>query len=176
MPLLASNAMALKESKTLSRYQFFSVYQLSDFGWVREFNEGVGRIYETMHELSLNDPIFEERSKNAVIMMLENNIANRKHYEQGPDDSKDSDIFVAQLNDQELEVIRFFKKHGKITTKDLAAILRTSVKPARAILQSLADKKLEWHGTSPLDRSQYFALEKPSEETPKRVLSRAAFC
>jgi predicted HTH transcriptional regulator len=128
-----------------------------------------------MHELSLNNPIFEERSKNVVIMTLENNIANRKYYEQNSAENKDFDVFVDGLNDREMEVIQYLNEHGKITTKDLATILGTSDKPARAILQSLVDKKvLKWHGTSSRNLSQYFTLDENSEvlrSIPKQLRS-----
>ena len=48
---------------------------LSDFGWVRELNEGVKRIYTDMESFFLEPPIFAEPNGNTVQLTLKNNIA-----------------------------------------------------------------------------------------------------
>lgn len=50
---------------------------LSDFGWVRELNEGVKRIYVDMENYFLDPPIFSEPNGNTVSLLLKNNIAVR---------------------------------------------------------------------------------------------------
>ena len=50
---------------------------LSDFGWVRELNEGVKRIYTDMASFFLDPPKFSEPNGNTVLLVLHNNIAAR---------------------------------------------------------------------------------------------------
>ena len=50
---------------------------LSDFGWVRELNEGVKRIYTDMASFFLDPPTFSEPNGNTVLLLLKNNIATR---------------------------------------------------------------------------------------------------
>lgn len=50
---------------------------LGDFGWVRELNEGVKRIYVDMENFFLDPPIFSEPNGNTVSLLLKNNIAVR---------------------------------------------------------------------------------------------------
>lgn len=50
---------------------------LSDYGWVRELNEGVKRIYTDMQSYFLDPPVFSEPSGNSVLLVLKNNIAAR---------------------------------------------------------------------------------------------------
>ena len=49
---------------------------LSEFGWVKEMNEGVKRIYTEMQSLFLKDPVYSEPG-HQVLLLLENNILNR---------------------------------------------------------------------------------------------------
>lgn len=50
---------------------------LTDFGWVRELNEGVKRIYSDMEDFFLEDPIYSEPDQ-AVKLVLKNNIVMRQ--------------------------------------------------------------------------------------------------
>ena len=47
---------------------------LSEFGWVKEMNEGVKRIYSEMESFFLNEPKYSEPNNSSVLLMLENNI------------------------------------------------------------------------------------------------------
>lgn len=49
---------------------------LNDFGWVRELNEGVKRIYSDMKEYYLDAPVYSEPEQ-AVKLVLKNNIVMR---------------------------------------------------------------------------------------------------
>ena len=50
---------------------------LTDFGWVRELNEGVKRIYSDMEDLFLEEPIYSEPEQ-SVRLVLKNNILMRE--------------------------------------------------------------------------------------------------
>lgn len=49
---------------------------LTEFGWVRELNEGVKRIYSDMEKFFLDDPIYSEPEQ-SVRLVLKNNIVMR---------------------------------------------------------------------------------------------------
>lgn len=49
---------------------------LTEFGWVRELNEGVKRIYSDMEKFFLDDPLYSEPEQ-SVQLMLKNNIVMR---------------------------------------------------------------------------------------------------
>lgn len=49
---------------------------LTDFGWVRELNEGVKRIYSDMEKFFLDDPVYTEPGQ-SVRLLLKNNIVMR---------------------------------------------------------------------------------------------------
>lgn len=49
---------------------------LTDYGWVRELNEGVKRIYQDMEKFFLDDPIYSEPEQ-SVRLVLKNNIIMR---------------------------------------------------------------------------------------------------
>ncbi len=44
---------------------------LSEFGWVKELNEGVKRIYDEMDGFYLNNPTYSEPNRNSVLLVLE---------------------------------------------------------------------------------------------------------
>lgn len=50
---------------------------LTEFGWVRELNEGVKRIYSDMNSFFLDDPLYEETEHN-LKLVLKNNIVMRR--------------------------------------------------------------------------------------------------
>ena len=49
---------------------------LTEFGWVRELNEGVKRIYSDMNKYFLDDPVYSEPGQ-TVKLTLKNNIVMR---------------------------------------------------------------------------------------------------
>ena len=49
---------------------------LNDFGWVRELNEGVKRIYEDMKMFFLDEPVYSEPDQ-SVLLILKNNFVVR---------------------------------------------------------------------------------------------------
>lgn len=51
---------------------------LTDFGWVRELNEGVKRIYSDMEKFFLEDPEYSEPEQSSVRLVLKNNIVMRR--------------------------------------------------------------------------------------------------
>lgn len=134
---------------------------LVEFGWVRELNEGVQRIYDEMAEMLLREPTYSEPNGVSVRLVLENSITSRM-LRRG--DSMASDLgedVYRSLDEYELAALQYVYGRGRVTAKELAEHLGRSVKVSRPALKSLVDKKiLDWHGNSTHDPSQYYDLHR----------------
>lgn len=132
---------------------------LVEFGWVRELNEGVKRIYSEMQAMFLNDPIFSEPDKSKVQLTLENNIVARTLRQREAVKNRIPQDVLNSLDEYELTAVRAAYAKGKITTKDLAKLIGRSTRSAVTVLKSLTSRGvLTWHGTSTTDPSQYYSL------------------
>ena len=134
---------------------------LVEFGWVRELNEGVQRIYDEMESYFLHAPVFEEPNEDSVRLTLENSITSRVLRRQ---DALVFDIgreVYESLNEYEIAAVQYVYMKGKITVGELRRHINRSVKIARPTLKGLVDKGiLEWHGSGANDPSQYYSLYK----------------
>lgn len=132
---------------------------LCEFGWVKEMNEGVKRIYSEMEKLFLKKPKYSEPNRN-VLLVLENNILNR--HMRATDKIKNliSEEMFNGLNFDEKKILHYMYNSGeKITTKLATEITGKGSTFCRKLLKNLEEKKLlEWHGTSINDRTQYYIL------------------
>lgn len=132
---------------------------LTEFGWVREMNEGVKRIYSEMESYFLHEPKYTEPG-NKVILTLENNfmsrqlrVADRIH--------EDIDSYT-DLSEDEKDIVHYMYNSGqKMTTLRASELTGRSRRFSGKLLQGLVEQKvLEWHGTSRNDRNQYYTLVK----------------
>ena len=133
---------------------------LCEFGWVKEMNEGVKRIYSEMEKLFLKKPKYAEPNS-SVLLVLENNILNRSIRTIDSIKGKISEEVFDTLSQDEKTVIHFMYNSGqKITTKMATELIEKGSTFCRKLLKNLADKDLlEWHGTSQNDRTQYYTLK-----------------
>lgn len=134
---------------------------LSDFGWVRELNEGVKRIYTDMKSYFLEPPIFSEPNKKTVQLVLKNNIAARSVRKM--EGLKSISIREwAELKPLDREIIYYIANIDHCTTKQL---LEATGKSRQAILRHLKTLlkqnggPVEEHGSSPSDPTKYFSIE-----------------
>ena len=132
---------------------------LSEFGWVKELNEGVKRIYDEMQQFFLNKPIYSEPNNNSVLLVLENSITSRTlRTEERIQRSFDEDI-INSLEEAEITIVRFLMSHEKITTKIATKLINMSDVTSRNKLRKLKEKGiLKWHGNSTNDPNQYYTL------------------
>jgi len=132
---------------------------LSEFGWVKEMNEGVKRIYDEMQLSFLNEPKYSEPNENAVLLVLENSITSRHLREQDRFDSFIATLEEKALSNPETVLVAYLFNHQTITTKEAAELLGKSKKYVQGILKKLLDKKvIIWHGTNANDPTQYYSL------------------
>lgn len=132
---------------------------LCEFGWVKEMNEGVKRIYSEMEKLFLKKPKYSEPNRN-VLLVLENNILNRHMRTTDKIKNLISEEMFNGLNFDEKKILHYMYNSGeKITTKLATELTGKGSTFCRKLLKNLEEKKLlEWHGTSINDRTQYYIL------------------
>ncbi|NLE13136.1 MAG: ATP-dependent DNA helicase RecG [Clostridiales bacterium] len=132
---------------------------LCEFGWVKEMNEGVKRIYSEMEKLFLNKPKYSEPNYN-VLLVLENNILNRSMRIEDKIKDLISQKEFDKLNTDEKMILHYMYNTGKeMTTKLATDLINKGGTFCRKLLKNLEAKGLlEWHGTSVNDRTQYYTL------------------
>ncbi len=131
---------------------------LSEFGWVKEMNEGVKRIYTEMQSLFLKDPVYSEPG-HQVLLRLENNILNRQVRITDSLKRKLTPEIFSQLNNDERVIMKFLLMNGSVTSKQATVITGRSMITARKALRKLEDKSLiMWHGNNMHDPTQYYSL------------------
>lgn len=132
---------------------------LVEFGWVRELNEGVKRIYTEMQKMLLNDPVFDEPDGSKVQLTLENNIVTRGMRQRDALHDRISGETLSGLGEYELIAVQAAYAKGRITPKELAGLIERSQRSATRVLKGLVGKEImEWHGTSVNDPSQYYTI------------------
>lgn len=134
---------------------------LTEFGWVRELNEGVNRIYDEMAAFYLEEPKYSEPNKNSVSLQLKNNYESRRLRIEDRVTLLDQELREGDLNDNQREIIAFlFSKQSTITVRETMGYLSISRPTARRLLIDLVEKNiLVWRGNSNKDPKQYYMLD-----------------
>ena len=132
---------------------------LCEFGWVKEMNEGVKRIYSEMEKVFLNKPQYSEPNNN-VLLVLENNIINRNIRTGDQIERVISKVELNKLNIDEMAVLYYMYNSGEnMTTKRASELTTRGTTFCRKMLKNLERKKiLKWIGTSMNDSKQYYVL------------------
>lgn len=133
---------------------------LVEFGWVRELNEGVKRIYTEMQDSLLNDPVYAEPGGTKVQLTLENNIVARTVRRSEALEDRVSPEAIASLGEYELAAVRLAFTNGKVTARELAEHIGRDRRTASRLLGKLVGEGglLEWHGSSPNDPRQFYTI------------------
>lgn len=111
---------------------------MTEFGWVRELNEGVKRIYTEMKEFFLEDPVFLEDA-NGLTLTLKNNIVMRKIRQEDTAASAIGNFNWNELESLEREIVTYLSAHKYATCSELAAITMVSPTTVRTRLVKLMD-------------------------------------
>lgn len=132
---------------------------LSEFGWVKELNEGVKRIYEEMEKYFLKAPEYSEPNGNSVLLKLENNYVMRQIRNSERMKNILEDGLWDMLNEDEKTIVYIVYREGKITTRRVTEVLMRSLVYCRGLLNKLKDLEiLVWRGSAPNDPTQYYEL------------------
>lgn len=126
---------------------------LTEFGIVRELNEGVKRIYKEMDNIHLNEPKYSVINNHLVLLVLENNIEVRSKIQSNSMLKKDKIRECWNtLNYQEQKVIQMIYDKGSVTSLDVAILIERGKTTAIKLLNKLQEKDLVvWMGTSKTD-------------------------
>lgn len=98
---------------------------LTEFGWVKELNEGVSRIYNDMKAFFLDDPVYSEPGE-SVRLVLYNNFVMRTLRQKGHMvESVGTDTWD-NLDDVEKALLTFMFNHGPAKRQQLEDYVRKS--------------------------------------------------
>lgn len=130
---------------------------LTDFGRVKEFGEGVDRIYNDMNEFFLDDPIYTVAS-NSVDLILKNNIVTRSLRKDAALSSILGDDWQNLSFVEKLAVSIAYEKQS-VKTKELQTMTKVGVTTAHTTLRHLVEIGiLEKVATSKAASNQYYRL------------------
>lgn len=132
---------------------------LSDFGWVRELNEGVKRIYTDMQSFFLDPPIFSEPNGNTVKLVLKNNIAARSIRRINSQSSGWKEYWKS-LSKFDQEIIFYVANIDKCTPRQLTDMTKKSRPTVLKHINHLIDMGiLEEHSASLRDPTKYYTIK-----------------
>lgn len=127
---------------------------LVEFGFVRELNEGVKRIYKEMKEFYLKEPIYSEPDNHSLLLVLDNNIEvrSKRKKETMLKNNKISDKWK-NLSFFEQKLLQTIYDKGGITSNEAMQIIGRGKTTSVKILNKLINEELiVWNGTSKSDK------------------------
>lgn len=130
---------------------------LTEFGWVREMNEGVKRIYSEMENAFLHAPVYTEPG-NKVLLTLKNSILSRQIRKEDSLINKLPDF--RNLSEDEQAIISYmFNTRCKMTSNLAMEKTKRSKRYVLNLLHRLTNQCiLRWHGSNKSDKNQYYSL------------------
>lgn len=132
---------------------------LSDFGWVRELNEGVKRIYTDMASFFLDPPVFSEPNGNTVLLVLRNNIAARSMRRMATQKANFGKRWE-MLSSLDREIAYYVANVDKCTPRELMVFTGKS-RPTiiNHIKLLMEENMIEEHSASPKDPTKYYTIK-----------------
>lgn len=131
---------------------------LTEFGWVRELNEGVKRIYSDMADFFLEPPEYTEPSGVYVRLTLKNNIKVRsQRREERAEDAIGTDAW-GELDDLEREILAFMGSRKEVTRAELEKITGRTRKTISRRLNHLMERNIIHRKGDPHDPMQRYVL------------------
>ena len=98
---------------------------LTDFGWVRELNEGVKRIYSDMEKFFLDDPIYSEPEQ-SVRLILKNNIVMRNLRRKDRAAEFVGEDIWSSLDENDRHILVYMSEKREVTRLALQSYLKRS--------------------------------------------------
>ncbi|WP_318253492.1 ATP-binding protein [Selenomonas sp. AB3002] len=129
----------IKETRYSRNPRISSV--MTEFGWVRELNEGVNRIYNDMAEFFLDAPVYSEPGE-SLRLVLKNNIVMRRMRQELYVVNNVGISMWKQLDDIEQAIMAYILNRGTAGRAQLAAYVGKSDNTVRTRLNALMDKNL----------------------------------
>lgn len=130
---------------------------MTEFGWVRELNEGVKRIYSDMKEFFLDDPIYSEPEQ-AVKLTLKNNIVMRSLRRSEKVQSNIGTEIWQQLDDLSKQILAYMSNRKSVTRIELCRITGKSAGTITSRLNRLMEVGVVIRNGTPNDPKQSYSL------------------
>lgn len=132
---------------------------LEEMGFVRQLNEGVSRIYESMEKSMLSVPEYKEENGN-VHLILRNKISN--HTKTIPDQVlQNIENQWFDFNDTQKKIIEYLFLHHQGTLKDFVSSIGINEKTIRQYLtEFVRNELLERHSNKLRDIEALYTLKK----------------
>lgn len=109
---------------------------LTEFGWVRELNEGVKRIYEDMEDFFLEEPMYSEPEQSAK-MVLKNNIVMRTMRQSNRTVENIGNDIWDKLDDLGRKILVYMGSRATVTRAELEQHINRSGRTVGARLNHL---------------------------------------
>lgn len=130
---------------------------LTSFGWVRELNEGVKRIYSEMEEFFLEDPIYSE-DEQTVKLVLKNNIVMRsKRSRERLVENVGTQVWE-DLDELERSILVYMGSNSKVTRLELEKYTNKSSPTVRKRLNHLLKLNLINRNETKYDPKQTYSI------------------
>ena len=130
---------------------------LTDFGWVRELNEGVKRIYSDMEKFFLDDPVYSEPGQ-SVRLVLKNNIVMRNLRRKGRALEFIGEDLWARLDDVDHEILAFLASNIRVRKSELVDHTRKSSSTISYRLKTLVENGLVKPNGGPHDPGRTYSI------------------
>lgn len=108
---------------------------LADFGYVRELNEGVPRIYSSMEKFMLEKPEYTDTG-NSVTLTLRNKVTEHKETILGETFDRIEDLWKS-LNKTQKEIINLLLERQEVTLREISDSIELSQQAIRYNLKQL---------------------------------------
>ena len=131
---------------------------LADFGWVKELNEGVKRIYIDMENFFLEPPVYSEPGNN-VQLVLKNNIAMRSMRRLEEIIARITAEKWRSFDELERRIIILVANIERCTMRDLIEMTEKSRVTIQKRLKNLIPDVITEHKTSENDPQKYYTLK-----------------
>jgi len=142
--------------------------------FTRMSKEGCQRIKDTMLEMSLPEPIFEQDNRNNIVVRvtLKNRVNQRRVWIDHYVTRIVSDALAAMLTEDEKQIINWTAEHPRISISDASRLIKSTWHTAQRILIGLARKRILQYVrfqpfvTNQRDAKAYFRITSNSEIDP----------
>ena len=130
---------------------------LTEFGWVRELNEGVKRIFSDMEEFYLEPPVYSE-PEYSVKLVLKNNIAMRTMRQSDrAAENLGKDVWEG-LDDLEKQILAYMSGKKQVKTSELAKHTQKAPRTISVRLNHLLDLNIIKRNGTKTDPMQTYEL------------------
>ena len=131
---------------------------LTDFGWVRELNEGVKRIYSDMADFFLDEPEYSE-PEYAVKLILKNNIVMRNIRQESRLERLITPKIWEQLDELEKSILTYLASNKTVTRSELCSYTSKAPNTITARLNHLISLNIIKRNGSKYDPKQTYEMK-----------------